>query len=852
MKTSKVARFITFIVLVFAVLPIHAPAVHAQSAGPVVGEDAQYVPGELIVGFGPGLTAAAVDAKASAMASSVDAQIAETFDSVALLSLDPDADLDAAAADLRAQIGVQYVERNFIRRVPAVSRDPSYTVASLQRKSGAGQQVKISVDQLKAMRSQVRKAGRVRTIPTYPENEWLNWGDYRIGHDIIWSESAPSPWVCVVDTGVDDRHPDLRGRVVNGYDFINADSVPQDDYGHGTHVAGTIVGKLGSGSGPAGISNGKVLAVKVLGAQGWGTDFDVAQGIRYCANNSSVKVINLSLGGSDPSYTTYSALQYAVNQKGKLVVVAAGNGSTSVPEFPAGWASSTISGIDMNGSLTVPNDIHAGMLSVGAGVANDYFASFGQPFGPTWVDLNGSGSRDTGEDTFFDCAANFSNYGSWVEVVAPGTSIWSTLPVSYPYYSNYYFGDGVDTPGYASWGGTSMAAAHVSGAAARLWSINRDLDNFAIQDLLISTGDPLNLAVNSSVTQVQIGFSAAGVPDGAAPFCWPEASGSYGAAQDMSNSVYINLAKAMDRGILTTMAFDAVTALPIEGARIRAVDDVNFKVIDTSIVQTTYDYPYTDLINLPASHLYNDPATGKDYYAPAYDLLISHKNYTRGYQMYEFSMPVIAGGAIWDPQWGIAAVPPKKSTISVVAQWWFDDYFYGYTGASSGDLDLYLWLPAEQNTIVGPEKYWAPDYNAINPFSVTGTLVDAPYARYHRDGGYNTLIDPGGIDWINIETIEIKNRRANAYYPGEYQIFMTNNTGSNDQLNDALPFVTIWRSGRIIGWSLKNLDNTDTAAEGYCKPGEKWWYAGSISGYRYYPADDCGDTSILPYWIAAP
>ncbi len=847
-KTSKSVYLLALIILVIALVPVQAPVVQAQSSGPTVSADAQYVPGELIVGFGPGLTSADMDAKASVMAGSVDAQVAETFDSMALISLEPDADLDQAIVQLHAQIGVQYVERNYIRRVPSISRDASYAVDSIQRKASDGKQVEIGVDQLKAMRSQVKSGGRVRTLPTYPSNEWLNWGNFRIGHDIIWSERASSPWVCVADTGVDSNHPDLKGRVVNGYDFINADRVPQDDYGHGTHIAGTIVGKVGKSDGPAGISNGKVLAVKVLGAQGWGTDFDVAQGIRYCANNSYVKVINLSLGGSEPSYTTYSALQYAVNQKGKLVVVAAGNGSTSVPEFPAGWASDTINGIDVFGSMTAANDIHAGMLSVGAGVPNDYFAGYGDPFGPTWVDTNFNNLRDTGEDTYLDCAASFSNYGNWVEVAAPGASIWSTLPVSYPYYSNYYFGDGVDTPGYATWGGTSMAAAHVSGAAARLWSINRGLDNTQIQDLLISTGDPLNLAVDPSVTQVLTGFDGYGnpvdsnVPHGAAPYCWPEASGNYGAAQDMSNSVYINLAKAMDRGILTTMAFDSVTALPIQGAKIKAQDAATGKTAGIALVQASYDYPYTDLINLPATH--GD--------SPVYNLLISHPKYTLGFQMYEFVMPVIPGIASWDPQWGIAAVPPKKSTISVVAQWWYDDCYFGCSGPTSGDIDLYLWLPDEQNTIVGPEKYWPPDYNTINPFSVTGSLVDAPYARYHRDGGYANTGDPGGLDFVNIETIEIKNRRAKPYYPGDYKIYMTNNNGSEQQLNEAFPFVTIWRSGQIIGWSLKNLDNTATTQAGYCNTDQNWWYAGSIKGSRFTPEDNCGDSSILPYWIPLP
>ncbi len=849
MKISRATHLFIMAFLLAALLPFQAP-VRAQSSGPEISADDQFVPGELIVGFEPGQPTAQMDARASALAGSVSAQVAKTYDDMALLSLDPAADLDAAAEQLRSQVGVQYVERNYIRRVPAIVRGDSYQLTSIERKFSTGGSMQLTVERLKAMRSQVKVNGSVRTIPTYPSNEWTNWGSSRIGHDIIWPEKSASPWVCVADTGVDGRHPDLAGRVVNGYDFINADSVPNDDYGHGTHVAGIIVGKLNSKKGPAGISNGKVLAVKVLGAQGWGTDFDVASGIRYCANNSYVKVINLSLGGSAPSITTFSALDYAINTKGKLVVAAAGNGSTSVPEYPAAWASPTIDGLDSLGSPTPGvNTVAQGMLSVGAAIPTDYYAAFGEKWGPTWVDLNGNNTRDPGEDTFAECAANFSNYGKWVEVVAPGDAIWSTLPVSYPFYTNYFFDDGTETPGYAEWGGTSMAAAHVSAAVARLWSIKRNLNNAAIHDLLIDTGDPLNLAVDPNMTDATTGFNATGYPEeaGAAPFCWPDATGPYGADQDMSGSRYINLAVAMDRGILSTLAYDSVAGIPLQGAKIQAQDANTGAIKDTAIVSPPMENAWADLINLPATHVYH--------------LRIYKPGYTYGYQYYGFSMSVLPGKLIWDPWLGVAAVPPMRSSISVVAQWWHaDDPFEDYGGTGAGDIDLYLWLPDGKNTIIGPEKYSTDPTNGyfdINPYSVAGTLVAAPYARYQRDGGWGPR-KSGGLDWVNIETIDIKNRLMNAYYPGEYKIFMTNNKGTAQELNDAYPLLTIWRRGRIIGWSFQaytEKDEYSTSDPGYCNSGENWWYGGSISGSRFYlpdTGDECGTKDILPYWIPAP
>ena len=133
---------------------------------------------------------------------------------------------------------------------------------------------------------------------------------------------------------MDYSHPDLTSNIIKGYDFVNGDADPMDDFGHGTHVAGIIAAKMNNGLGMAGVSTGKVVAVKVLGSQGWGTNFDVAAGINYCANRTDVKVLSMSLGGSDDSDAVYTAVGYAVNTKGKLLVAAAGNASSSTANLP--------------------------------------------------------------------------------------------------------------------------------------------------------------------------------------------------------------------------------------------------------------------------------------------------------------------------------------------------------------------------------------------------------------------------------------------------------------------------------------------------------------------------------------
>jgi thermitase len=154
---------------------------------------------------------------------------------------------------------------------------------------------------------------------------------------------APQAWdvttgdpvtVAVVDTGVDYNHPDLVGKVINGYDFINNDNDAMDDYWHGTHVAGTIATASNNGAGIAGVSWGaRILAVKALGSDGSGDDFTVSDGIRYAADHGA-KIINLSLGGYGYSVTMAQAVAYAQG-KGCIIVAAAGNDDIDDPLYPA-------------------------------------------------------------------------------------------------------------------------------------------------------------------------------------------------------------------------------------------------------------------------------------------------------------------------------------------------------------------------------------------------------------------------------------------------------------------------------------------------------------------------------------
>jgi thermitase len=189
-----------------------------------------------------------------------------------------------------------------------------------------------------------------------------------------WDTSTGSALVtiAIVDSGVDLTHPDLAGRFVAGYDFVNNDADPTDDYGHGTHVAGIAAAVTDNNTGVAGVDwDAQIMPVKVLDSAGFGSFNNAALGIIWAVDHGA-QVINLSLGASTNSPVLRSAIEYAYSQN-VVVVAAAGNSNTNV-FYPAAY----------------PQAI--------AVAASD--------------ELNNR--------------AGFSNYGPEVDVAAPGVNIYST------------------------------------------------------------------------------------------------------------------------------------------------------------------------------------------------------------------------------------------------------------------------------------------------------------------------------------------------------------------------------------------------------------------------------------------
>jgi thermitase len=241
---------------------------------------------------------------------------------------------------------------------------------------------------------QLRRALETPNDPYYGQ-QW-HFGPIRAEEGWDVTRGSGSVTVAVIDTGVDYNHPDLASRVTAGYDYANGDSDPYDDNGHGTHVAGLAAAATDNGIGVAGVDwNARILPLKVLDSSGSGYDSDIASAIRYAAD-SGAQVINMSLGSSTSSYTLQSAVNYAYG-KGVTIVAAAGNDGSGSVSYPAAYN---------------------GVIAVGA--------------------IDSSNNK-----------ADFSNYGSKLDLVAPGVGVYSTYAGSR----------------YQSMSGTSMASPIVAGAA---------------------------------------------------------------------------------------------------------------------------------------------------------------------------------------------------------------------------------------------------------------------------------------------------------------------------------------------------------------------------------------------------
>jgi subtilisin family serine protease len=171
-----------------------------------------------------------------------------------------------------------------------------------------------------------------------PNDEFLprQWSVTKTHAEQAWDLSTGSSEVVIgiLDTGIDPGQPDLQGKLVAGYDYVNNDRDPNDDNGHGTAVAGIVAADSDNGIGVAGYCWAcRLMPVKVLGADGTGFASSLAEGVVW-ATDHGARVLNLSLGSPVDDLTLTAAAQYAWLH-GVLVVAAAGNESSPTPDYPA-------------------------------------------------------------------------------------------------------------------------------------------------------------------------------------------------------------------------------------------------------------------------------------------------------------------------------------------------------------------------------------------------------------------------------------------------------------------------------------------------------------------------------------
>ncbi|NET01929.1 MAG: peptidase S8 [Sphaerospermopsis sp. SIO1G1] len=161
------------------------------------------------------------------------------------------------------------------------------------------------------------------------------WNLHKIGIEGAWTQTKGSGvTVAVIDTGITKVRDLQETKFVKGYDFVNDTENANDDNGHGTHVAGTVAQATNNKYGVAGIAyEASLMPLKVLSAEGGGTVADIAEAIKFAANNGA-DVINLSLGGGGESQLMKEAIEYAYN-KGVVIVGAAGNENTDGASYPA-------------------------------------------------------------------------------------------------------------------------------------------------------------------------------------------------------------------------------------------------------------------------------------------------------------------------------------------------------------------------------------------------------------------------------------------------------------------------------------------------------------------------------------
>jgi thermitase len=378
---------------------------------------------------------------------------------------------DFAIQSLKSE-NTEIVEPNYIYRVNKIPNDPTFS-------------------ELWGMKNDGQNSGR----PGIDIGATQAW-DIETGNKNV--------VVAIIDTGIDYTHEDLKDNMwtnaaelngvagvdddkngfvddIYGYDFANDKGDPMDDFGHGTHCAGTIGAKGNNGVGVAGVNwDVRMMAVKFLDSSGGGTLEGAVKAIDY-ATNMGAMIESNSWGGKGESDLIKQAIERA-RDKNVLFVAAAGNDGTNNdtdPSYPASYATENIIAV--------------------AAIGNDGSTTFKLDDGTQW-------------------GTNFGK--TTVHLAAPGDKIKSTVPKANGY------ADIIDPSGYRNLSGTSMATPHVSGIAALLKAHEPALNYSQLKARILASAVPYaplrNLTITGGVANAYYALAnTTPPPDPQDPANWP-------------------------------------------------------------------------------------------------------------------------------------------------------------------------------------------------------------------------------------------------------------------------------------------------------------------------------------------
>lgn len=407
-RTLEWLAVVTLILIVGLLAGASATAASAPNSAAVV-------PGQVVVSLVPGVSASEVagDHAATVLQDIADGRFF-------LLGVAP-SDARQVIGALNSDARVRFAEPNFLRQLHQGPNDGGYPLKWDLNNTGDSALCDGS------------------DCPT-PDADM----DWEEAYNRLGSGFSGSAIVAVIDTGIDAGHPDLGGKIVAGYDYLDSDDDPTDTYGHGTHVAGIALAETDNSTGTAGVGyspNIEVMPLRVCDQNGCPTSAIVNAIYRAASNGANV--INLSLGGRFGSAAEEQAINDAWSQ-GLVIVASSGNDGSGKVSYPAAFVNA---------------------IAVGS-------------------------------TNWHDQLAPYSNRGNDLDVTAPGGDmsgyhdpggIYSTMPTYAVYLTtNYGYAQNYD-----QLQGTSMAAPQVSGLAALLFAQDTNRTNAEVRTLIESTADDL-------------------------------------------------------------------------------------------------------------------------------------------------------------------------------------------------------------------------------------------------------------------------------------------------------------------------------------------------------------------------